>query len=148
MAKLNENKKLLVIGGAAILMTGSALTGVYWAKGKAQEQRDEIAHMKDEIAECEKRIARIGDLEKDVIVLRECVREYVKILPEEGDLNNFTRNANQFANQSGMRMQKLTPGQNGGNKGPKFDRFTYQIEAEGTIWQFMKFLNCFENHER
>lgn len=148
MAKLSDNKKLLLIGGSALFLTCGALTGVYWAKGKAQEQRDEITKMRDEIAECDKRIIKIGELEKDVIVLRECVYQYVKILPEETDLNNFTRNANQFANQSGVSMKKLTPGQNSGSKGTKFDRITYQIDAEGTVWQFMKFLNCFENHER
>ena len=148
MAKLSENKKLLVIGSAAVLLTGGALTGVWWAKGKAQEQRDEIAKMRDEMGEADKKIARINDLEKDVIVLRESVREYVKILPEEGELTNFVRNANQFFVQSGLNFKKLVPGQTSGSKASNFDRYTYQIEAEGTVWQFMKFMNSFENYER
>lgn len=148
MARMSENKKLVLIGSVALLATGGALAGVWWAKGKAQEQRDEIQKMRDEIGEADKKIARINDLEKDVIVLRESVREYVKILPEEGELNNFVRNANQFVVQSGVQFKKLVPGQTGGSRGSKFDRYTYQIEADGTIWQFMKLMNCFENYQR
>jgi Tfp pilus assembly protein PilO len=148
MAKLSENKKLLVIAGVTVLLTGGAVAGVWWAKGVAEERRQEIVRMNQEIAECNTKISKIPELEKDVIVLRECVHEYVKILPEATEFTTFTRQVSTFITQSGVEFKSQTNSQNSGSKGPKFDRWTYQIIAKGTIWQFMKFVNLFENYER
>ncbi len=149
MAKLSDKKKLLVICTSAVLLTGLAGGGVWWAKGLVEEQRVDIGRMREEIAAAQQKIDKTPKLETEVIVLRECVREYVKILPEVGELNNFVKSTSQFFQQSGVRFKKLVPGQNqAGGKGSKFDRYTYTIDAEATLWQFLKLLNSFENYER
>ena len=138
MAKLSDKKKLLVICTSAILLTGLAGGGVWWAKGLVEEQRVDIGRMREEIAAAQQKIDKTPKLETEVIVLRECVREYVKILPEEGELNNFVKSTSQFFLQSGVRFKKLVPGQSqAGGKGSKFDRYTYTIDAEATLWQFL-----------
>ena len=116
MAKMTDNKKMILIGASGLLLGAAALGGVWWSKGLVDEQQGEIEKMRTEIADAQKKIDKIPSLERDVIVLRECVREYVKILPEEGELNNFVRNANQFMAQSGVQFKKLLPGQNQGLK--------------------------------
>lgn len=150
MAKLNENKKLLVTGGVVAALCAAGSGGVYWAKGMVREKQEQIAGMRAEIASARQKIRKIPAVEHDVIILRENVHEYVKILPEENELNNFVRTASLFQKQAGVgALTKFEPGRPGkAGKGSSYKRYTYRFEFTATLWQFLKFLNLFESHER
>ena len=148
MRKLSDNHKLLILGGATLLLCGGGFAGIWWARGRVTEERDKITAMREQIKAAEQKINQIPAAERDVIILRENVHEYVKILPEEREQINFMRIANQFINQSGVQVKKFLPGKITATDGGQFERYTYSFTLEGTLWQFMKFINLFENYER
>ena len=149
MAKLSENQKLGVVVGVAVLLTGLGGAGVWWAKDLVQEKVDSITLMKTEIDAAQAKIQKIPAVEQDVIILRENLYEYIKILPEESELNEFARVANQFRSQSGVVMTRYLPGRTSstGRSSP-FQSHTYKIELRATVWQFMEFMSLFEGYER
>jgi Tfp pilus assembly protein PilO len=146
--RLTDNQRLLAIGATTILLCGIAGVGVYWAKGEAETLRTQMQQTEQEIAVAESKIKKIPDLEKQVIILRENLKEYVKILPEKQELNTFLRSVQQFIAQSGVDMHRSTPGRSAGRKGAEFEEWTYTFEFNASLWQFLKFANSFENYER
>lgn len=149
MAKLTVNQKLGIVAGVAFLLTALGGTGVWWAQGLVQEKIDSIAAMQTEVAAAQEKIRKIPDLEQDVIILRENLYEYVKILPEEAELNDFARVTNQFRSQSGVQLTQFLPGKpaSAGKDSP-FERYSYKITLKATLWQFMQFMSFFEDYER
>src|SRR5262245_7699256 len=102
MVKLNDKQKMFAIGGAALGVVLIAIGGAWWAKGLVDQERQAIEAKKAEIATAEGKIARIPPTEKQVIILRENLDEYVKILPEERALNAFVKQVTQWERQSGI----------------------------------------------
>ena len=82
MAKMNDNQKIMVVGGVALALCAAAGGGVWWAKGLVEDKHTEIGTMRTEIQKAEAKIVKIPRVESDVIVLRENLHEYVKILPD------------------------------------------------------------------
>src|SRR5437867_3502154 len=141
MAKLNEKQKLMAIGGGAFAICLLAGGGVWWAQGLIDELRANIDQKRTEIAAAEQKIARIPATEKEVIILRENLDEYVKILPETQRLNDFVKVLNQFEQQSGVVTVNFQPGKliKSNSKDPeKFSRIEYQYEMTATLWQFVR----------
>ena len=151
MNKLTEKQKLLAIGGGALGICLLAAGGVWWAQGLIEEVEASIAKKRKDIAAAEQKIAKIPGTEKEVIILRENLDSYVKILPEEADLNTFVKKLNQFEQSSGIQTVMFQPGrpsrQNGKVK-ERFSRIEYVYEMEATLWQYLKFINQIENYER
>jgi hypothetical protein len=150
MTKMSEKKKLLVIGGAAAGVCLLAAGGVWWASGLIEDARLEIEAKQKEIASAEEKIKKIPETEREVIILRENLDEYVKILPENKDLNAFVRKLNEFRTLSGVQSTASTPGKpSKGTKGAdRFTKIEYAYELKATLWQFQKFINFIENYER
>ena len=91
MARLNDKQLTLAVVGAGVVLGGLAGFGIWWAKGLVEEEQNQITRIKGEIKAAEAQIAKIPDIEADVITLRENVDEYVKILSEDDYINNFIR---------------------------------------------------------
>jgi len=145
---MSENQRLLLIAGITVLLCGAAGGGVYWVKAEAEAVGEQITQTEQAIQAAEAKINRIPELEKQVIILRENLKEYVKILPERQELNTFVRAVNQFIGQAGVDMERFTPGRVAGRKDAEFEEWTYTFEFKATLWQFLKFANFFENYER
>ncbi len=148
MKRLTDKQRLVAIGATTFVLCGIAGAGVYWAKGEAEVLRTQMQQTEAEIAAAETKIKKIPDLEKHVIILRENLKEYVKILPEKQELNTFLRSVQQFMAQSGVDMERATPGRPAGRKGAEFEEWTYTFDFRASLWQFLKFANFFENYER
>ncbi len=148
MAKMNDTQQLFVVVGASVFLCVAAGFGVWWAEGLVEEERQARQTKNEQIATAQVKIDKIPHTEKEVIILRENLDEYVKILPDSKDLNNFFRIANQFAAQSGVSLRALQPAASGAGKGGSFSRVAYRMELSGTIWQFLKFMNSWESYER
>lgn len=149
MAQWTQKKQLLTITGSAIAVCGLAVGGVFHAQGQIEEIGTQIEQKQQAIVTAEGKIAMIPALEKDVIVLRENLDEYVKILPDTKELPAFVRTLNQFERQSGIMGTGLLPKPVRASK--TTDRFTpiqYTYEMTATLWQFLKFMNLIENYER
>lgn len=147
MAQFSEKQVILIIALSGLVLSGGAWGGVYWAQGKAEEERLVIDGLDKKITEAEAKKARIPVDEKDVIILRENVSEYVKILPETSELTNFARTITRFAMQSGVVISSLSP-KLGGRGAQAFSNYSYSMAFTGTLWQFMKFMNSFESFKR
>jgi Tfp pilus assembly protein PilO len=148
MARLSEKQKLLIIGGSALGLCLLAGGGVYWAQGLIDEEQHGIEAKKADIQIAEGKIAKIPATEREVILLRENLGEYVKILPETKDLTTFTRALDQFQKQSQVTMVSMVRGRPDTASTERFVRTEYNYEVTATLWQFMKFLNLIENYDR
>jgi Tfp pilus assembly protein PilO len=147
MAKLSEKQILLAVGGAALVLCGIGGAGVWWSMGLVEEQETAIARKQSQIEAARRKIRKIPKIEKAVIILRENVHQYVKILPQERELNKFFRTAQRFAIQSGINIEKALPGRQARGR-RAFESVVYRFEFQANLWQFMKFINFFENYDR
>ena len=91
MASWNTRKQLIAIGSGSFAICALAVAGVYYAEGLIEEVEAQIAQKKELIAIAEAKIEKIPSIEKEVIILRENLQEYVKILPDTKELTNFRK---------------------------------------------------------
>lgn len=152
MATMNENRKLWLIGGGAALVCALAGAGVFWTMGVIEETRLATEQKRAEVMAAEQKIAKIPSSEQEVIILRENLGDYVKILPDSRDLNHFVKMLNAFEQQAGIRAIEFKPGRAPraapGKQVERFSRIEYQYEFTATLWQFLRFVNFIENWER
>lgn len=148
MAQMSEKRIMLTIVGATVLLVGGAFGGVYWVEGKIEEENQKITALDGQITAAEQKKAKIPKQENEVIILRENIAEYVKILPPTSELTRFARTVNSFTQNSGVVLTHLTPSQESHDKRSAFTRFTFDMRLTGTLWQFMKFMNMFESYKR
>ncbi len=150
MVQWTQKKQLVAIGTSSAAVCALATFGVFHAQGRIDEVNAQIDQKQQAITTAEGKIAQIPALEKEVIILRENLDEYVKILPDTRELIAFVRMLNQFERQSGIQGTLLN--QRPSRANPKsVDRFTpieYTYEMTATLWQFLKFMNLIENYER
>jgi len=149
MGKLNEKQRLRGRGGGALFLCLLGGGGVYWANGLVEDETAAIAAKQGEIKAAEAKIAKIPNAEREVIVLRENLSEYVRILPNGQELEEFINVIWEFERQSGVSIGMFKPGAKSRQaKNSKFSSVVYQFELTATIWQTMRFMNLLENHER
>ncbi len=148
MGQMTEKQIMLTIGISGVLLSAAAFGGVYWTNGWIEEENVRIKTLDKKIADAEKKKARIPKDENDVVILRENVAEYVKILPERTELTNFTRTVNSFTQNSGVAVTSLQPANRRGGKKSAFRQYQYNLSFTGSLWQFMKFMNMFESYNR
>lgn len=149
MASWTQKKQLFAIGGGAGLVCALAVSGVFYAQGLIDEIDASIETKKQAIAAAETRIAQIPALEKEVIILRENLDDYVKILPDTKELNDFVRMLNQFERQSGIVGSGLVLKNSRASSGnERFTLVEYTYEGTATMWEFLKFINLIENYDR
>lgn len=150
MVKLDEKKKMLLVGGVAVAICLMAVGGVWWASGLIETEREGIEADNKLIAQAEAKIKKIEPTEKEVIILRENLEGYVKILPNDRDLPEFVRMLNKFQEQSGMTLVMFNPPKQAqkGKNPEQFSKTVYTYEVTATLWQFLRFISLIENYER
>ncbi|WP_410961806.1 hypothetical protein, partial [Salmonella sp. SAL4359] len=81
--------------------------------------------------------------------------QYVRILPDEKEINEFVDQLTKFAGKSEVRIKKLDDeeararsGRNQQGATAAFDRIVYKLSIEGNCEQLLSFMDLFENHER
>jgi Tfp pilus assembly protein PilO len=149
MANWTQKKLLAVIGGSAVGICMLAAGGVYYAQGLIEEVEAQVKQKREGIAAADAKIAKIPALQKDVIVLRENLDEYVRILPDTRELTNFVRQLNQFERQSGINGTGLQLKSRRESKtAERFVPIEYTYEGSATMWQALKFMNLVENYRR
>lgn len=151
MVKLRENKVLVLGLAAAALLTAGALYLTYTAYEKAEAGKKQIAVVRQQTAVAREKKRKIPNMERDVIILRSNVEEYVKVLPEDKHIHNFINNINRFVEESGVTMTKLDAPARRSRKKKKataFDRIVYKLRVAGTLRHLLNFINKFENYER
>ncbi|MBM4059569.1 MAG: hypothetical protein FJ265_00520 [Planctomycetes bacterium] len=149
MARWTQKQQILAIVGGAALVCGLMVGGVFYAQGLIDEVEATAESTRQAIAAADAKIAQIDGLEKEVVILRENLGEYVKILPDTRELNDFVRMLDQFERQSGVVNTGLVPKPSRQAKGnERFAPIEYTYEMTGTLWECLKFVNLIENYSR
>ncbi len=149
--KEEERKKIFVILGGSFLLALLFVGLAYIEYGRVKTVRANTETVESQIADAELKREKIPDLEKDVIVLRENLAEYVKILPDDREVNDFVTRINQFAETTGVVVTTLEDVVRRDTKKKQkdaFERVAYKLNLAGDINQVLSFMNLFENHER
>ncbi len=148
MANWNQKKLILTIGGSAIALCLMSAGGIYYTLGVVDETYAEAMKKEEAILAAENKLKQVPSLEKEVIILRENLDEYVKILPDSKELSDFVRMLDQFDRQSGVQSMGLAHRKRTEKKGERFTPIEYTYEMQATLWQCLKFMNLIENFER
>ena len=146
MANWTQKQILMTMGGVALSVCGLAGGGIYYTNGLIDEVGVKVAEKKAAIAVADAKINRIPTIETDVIILRENLGEYVKILPDDRELTDFIRMLQKFERQSGIRSTGLVQTKVRSSKSKaRFSPIEYTYAMTATLWQGLKFMNLVEN---
>ena len=143
----NEKKVLLGIGVVSLVLAGVGAFGIHYALGKVSEEESAIKDVQGKIKEARAKIAQIPADEKDVIILRENVTEYAKILPDEKEVTEYARTLAHYSSQAGMVLTSLSPEIKQKKRGT-FQPIRYKMKLQGSLWQLMRLMNLLESHPR
>jgi Tfp pilus assembly protein PilO len=145
---LHRNHKWF-LAFSGLVLVGSGV-GAYFTWEKCERLDEEGSVLEGEIGGARSKMASIEALERDVIILRENVQEYVRILPSAAEVNDFYRTLNNFANESGVRITQLDPQPKRGRvqSSKVFDSAEYRLKFRSTFSEFLQFVSKLENHER
>ncbi len=152
-SKKTQRKVLTVV--AVVMVTSVFAFLIYRDFRQIGEIKTEIANTETAIQTARNKIAKIPAYEKDVIVLRENLNEYVKILPDGKEINDFVNKINNFADVAGVDVSKLddvgarqrTKVRKGQAPDP-FEKLVYKVNLRGSTPALIDFINAFENYER
>lgn len=149
MANWTQKKMFMTMGGVSLGVCMIAGGGVYYTQGLIDEIDVKVEEKAAAVLAADTKIKQIPRIEKDVIILRENLGEYVKILPDDKDLIELVRMLQRFERESGIKSNSLTQskGTRGGGKG-NFAPISYTYDMTCTLWQGIKFMNLIENFER
>src|SRR5262249_48221849 len=139
--KFGRFGELKLIAGLVVLC--AVVTGAFgffaWRDAATVSQtRDEIAGLQTQIEAAARKKGAIPGLEREVIVLRENVDQYVKILPDNREINDFVNKINAFADQSEVVVTKLDDVDRKRNSRPNkgkeaFEKVEYKLQLSGSV---------------
>jgi len=142
-----HHKAFLVFAG--VLFVGSAV-GSWFTWKECQELDEQAGVMADQVSAAKRKISGIDDLETEVIVLRENVESYIRILPDDSEVNDFFRTIDAFRRDSGITIDQVKPQPNRSKltTSQVFDKAEYKLKFTATFRQLLHFIARLENHER
>lgn len=149
-----KEKKTFRLVLATGLGAGALLGFLIWSGyDTIAASREEVEGLRQSIDSSRKLLALTGQLERDVIVLRETEQLIKEILPDEQDLNNFVRDLRAFEEESGVHITGLKKkAENASRKQKKdatdFEKATYQLTIEADAFQWLAFMSRVESHSR
>jgi len=146
--ELHRHHKIFLIF-AGVVFAGAA-TGSWFTWKSCQELEEQAQTLNDQVTGAKQRIATIEDLEKSVIVLRENVQNYVRVLPSDAEVEVFLRKIEDFRRDSGVEITEVRkqPTRTKLASSAVFERQEYKVGFTGTYLQFLQFISRLENHER
>jgi Tfp pilus assembly protein PilO len=142
-----QHKLYLLVAGIVFLGAGVGSWFIWKECQELDEQSDTLA---GQVVAAKQRIAGIDDLEDKVIVLRENVESYVRVLPSDAEVNDFYRTLNAFSRDAGVEILDLKPQPNRTKlqSSAVFDKAEYKLKINATYAQLLQFIGRLENHER
>ncbi|MEQ8766226.1 MAG: type 4a pilus biogenesis protein PilO [Planctomycetota bacterium] len=144
--KASDKKKIVGIASISLLLAGGFGYLTYDAHQETQTAESETDSLRQQVATARKKKEGIPELEKQVIILRENLKEYVKILPENDEVTQYITTINDFAVNAGVAVDLLRPIKAKG--AGVFERIVYQLQLNGNTAEILRFLSAIENHRR
>ena len=107
LLKKPGKKVAWIIAGSSFLVVLLCAAVVVMDHKKMGEERGSIDGLRTQISKAESRIRAIPDLETRVLRERAKVKENVKILPSDNDINTFVEKISEFAKAAGVEIMSL-----------------------------------------
>lgn len=148
MAKMEEKRLILTIAGIAGVLTLASLGGVYYADDLITETQTEIQSTQKRVKEANGKIKQIPGLEDRVIILRENVETYSKILPAEDEVHKLARTISGFMEEINVPLLNWKQNKAGKKQKGQYRNFEYQFNTKATLWQALQLLSRIESHDR
>jgi Tfp pilus assembly protein PilO len=149
MASWTQKKLLVTMGSVALFVCMLAGGGVYYTQGLIDEIEASVQEKAQAVLAADAKIKKIPTIENEVIILRENLGEYVKILPDDKELVEFVRMLQRFERESGIKSTGLVQSRGARRNGKgRFVPISYTYDMTATLWQGLKFMNLIENFER
>ncbi len=145
--KASDKKMTVGIAVISVLLAGGLGYLTYDAFEQSKTAEVETTALRQKVATARHKKETIPELEKQVIILRENLKEYVKILPESDEVTQYVTTINDFAVNAGVGVSLLRPIKAKGAAGV-FERIVYQLEIMGNTPEILRFLSAIENHRR
>jgi Tfp pilus assembly protein PilO len=149
---VNKEKKtwIGVLGGGA-LATGLAGWGISAEMDNIELKRQEIETLRATVASSHKLIEGTSSLEREVIVQREMSTVIRNILPDNAEMNNWTRTIQGFTQDSGVRITGLkakTSPKRAKDDKTDFREVTTAFTIDSDAFQLLEFFSLVETHHR
>ncbi len=148
----DPNKRLLAVAVGSVVVALGVFGWLSWSDLQAIDGlHEEHETLRAKLAKAETEIRQIPGLEDEVLILRERVKEYVTILPDDSEVNRLVDDLSTFAGDSGVTVTVLDDTQAKQRKVRQsktreaFDRITYKVKLTAGTEGFLKFLDSFEN---
>ncbi|MFQ5843645.1 MAG: type 4a pilus biogenesis protein PilO [Planctomycetota bacterium] len=153
MSRLSEKQLLILTVGVALLFACGLGFMIWRDLQSIDDEQQAIEDLSTKIASAQKEIDQIPAREYRVIANREISEREVAFLPEETEIETFWEVLERFAEESGVKISKITANQRraGGGRRKSTTSITsvdQVMKLRGTIDEFLRFINLIENHDR
>ncbi len=150
MGRFTEKQLTIMTIVVSVVITGLFAALIYKDLGAKSEEDQRIESLKGRIQVCDREIQRMPAREQDVIVYREIVKRDSAILPDESEINEFINVIGDFEKQSRVVVTQIQGLSRRGRSKRKeaIIKIPLKLKLRGSMDQFLKFVNSFENYDR
>ncbi|MEN8150065.1 MAG: type 4a pilus biogenesis protein PilO [Planctomycetota bacterium] len=157
MGRFTEKQLTIMTIVVAVVIAGLFAYLIYEDLRKIEEEKANIETLTDQIRVADAEIAKKKARETDVIVYREVVERDSKILPDQSEINDFINVIGDFEKYSGVvvtqvqGLKERATARRGAKEKKSAEailKIPLKLKLRGTMDQYLKFINLFENHER
>jgi len=152
---MNEKQKLMVaVAIAAAIAMGLAYV-IYVEYRASVETLATTANVKNDIEAAEAKIKEIPGLEADRNRLAAVVEDYVRILPDEKEVEALLETLSELKDKAGLAPDAITsftftqePIGASRAASANFQKYIRQVRLKATLFQFADFVNRLERYKR
>jgi Tfp pilus assembly protein PilO len=153
VGRLSEKQLLILTIGITTLLAGGLGFLIWSDLQSVDEENKKIEQIRAQIGTAEREIAMIPSREYQVIADREMADKEVAFLPGETEIETFWEVIESFAEESGVRISEISSraaskSSRRGRSKSSIQRVPQILSLNGTIDEFLRFINLVENYDR
>jgi Tfp pilus assembly protein PilO len=153
---MNEKQKLMVAAAVAAAIAIGLAYLIYVEYGTSVEALETTANVKKGIQLAEAKIKEIPGLEAERNRLAAVVEEYVRILPDEKEVEALLETLSELKDKAGLAPDAITSftftqepiGTSRSAASANFQKYVRQVRLRATLFQFADFVNRLERYKR
>lgn len=149
--ELDEKQRMMIAAAVGVLLVGVLLYLTYSARKQKELAEQNIATYMKKTRDARDKIKQIPALRQEEFQLDNDVKEYVRILPKEAEINKLYEIVNDLKDEAGVKLERYTIGREA--KGRKkmsasFQTHTRDLKLKGKFFSVAKFINLIERYKR
>jgi Tfp pilus assembly protein PilO len=151
MPRPDERQALIITVIVVVLAVVAIGAGLFFTYRELGQLNEENANLDAKITDAQNKVNKIPDLKKQVSILLADLVLYEEILPDEKEIENIQDLFNDFKKEASIEIVSVRPKAVRTSMRPvqaNYDQHTYDLKLVGTYYQFMKFVNLLETHNR